>query len=348
MEKPYYIENLLKDFIQKLKLEYKDSEKEFDKAIQEKLPTAIESITKGLLEEIFDYCLDEQNDFKKRNREIADKISQNYSVGIKLFVGFMELNAKISSMTYEKYFKIFDTFDDHIKLDTLIAIHVRACQVANEILVLVKNGYADGAHARWRTLHELSITFLYLYDSDYEVIHMYNDYEIIEKYKKAKEYKNCEESLDLEKIEETEWQVLTKQREEIILKYGKEFSEGYGWTMKDLPKGKRNFKELEKYVGIDNLRIIYTWSNESIHAGVSGIKDKLSLRNDETHHFLTGPNDCGFLDPVQYTTNSLCQMSEVLLGMEDSLLNQIFEELLYLFQNEIVNEFNKIEENGND
>ena len=343
MQEPYYIENAIQKFLKETKSKYEGQETEFDKIIDEKLTITIEIITKNTLEEIYKYCISDDSDLKNRGNEIYNKISDNYKVGIRLFEGFMELNAQISSMTYGKYFKLFDTFDDHIKLDTLIAIHVRACQVANEILVLIKNGYADGAHARWRTLHELSVTFLYLYDSDFEVIHMYNDYEIIEKYKKAKEYKACEDSLDLEKLQDDEWEELSKRRDEIIKKYGKDFSEGYGWTMNDLPKGRRNFRELEKHVGAEKLRIIYSWANESVHAGVSGIKDKLSLREKESYHFLTGSNDCGFLDPVQYTSNSLCQMSEVLLGMEDSILHKIFNELLFYFQNEIVLEFSKVE-----
>lgn len=343
MQEPYYIENAIQKFLKETKSKYEGQETEFDKIIVEKLTITIENIAKNTLEEIYKYCISDDSNLKNRGNEIYNKISDNYKVGIRLFEGFMELNAQISSMTYGKYFKLFDTFDDHIKLDTLIAIHVRACQVANEILVLIKNGYADGAHARWRTLHELSVTFLYLYDSDFEVIHMYNDYEIIEKYKKAKEYKACEDSLDLEKLQDDEWEELSKRRDEIIEKYGKDFSEGYGWTMNDLPKGRRNFRELEKHVGTEKLRIIYSWANESVHAGVSGIKDKLSLREEESYHFLTGSNDCGFLDPVQHTSNSLCQMSEVLLGMEDSILHKIFDELLFYFQNEIVLEFSKVE-----
>lgn len=343
MQKTYYIENSIQKFIEEAKNKYEGRETELDKVIDEKLPTTIENIAKNTLDEIYNYCVGDDSDLKNHEKEIYNKISDNYKVGIKLFEGFMELNAQISSMTYGKYFKLFDTFDDHFKLDTLIAIHVRACQVANEILVLIKNGYADGAHARWRTLHELSVTFLYLYDSDYEVIHMYNDYEIFEKYKKAKEYKSCESKLDLEKLEDVEWDELFNRREEIIKKYGKDFSEGYGWTMNDLPKGRRNFRELEKHVGTEKLRIIYSWANESVHAGVSGIKEKLSLREEESYYFLTSSNDCGFLDPVQYTSYSLCQMSEVLLGMEDSMLHKIFDELLFYFQHEIVLEFSKVE-----
>ncbi len=343
MQEPYYIENTIQKLIDEIKNEYKGQKTEFDKIIDKEFPSAIQNIAKTTLEEIYNYCVSDSSDLKNREKEISTKIFSNYNVGIRLFEGFIELNAQINSMIYGKYFKLFDTFDDHIKLDTLIAIHVRACQVANEILILIKNGYADGAHARWRTLHELAVTFLYLYDSDYKVIHMYNDYEIIEKHKKAKEYKACENSLDLEKLEDSEWEELSNRREQVIEKYGKEFSESYGWTMNDLPKGRRNFRELEKHVGIEKLRIIYSWANESVHAGVSGIKDKLSLREEESYHFLTGANDCGFLDPVQYTSYSLCQMSEALLGMEDSLLHEIFDTLLFYFQNEIVAEFNRVE-----
>lgn len=37
-------------------------------------------------------------------------------------------------------------------------------------------------------------------------------------------------------------------------------------------------------------------------------------------------------------------MSSGLLDMEDSVMNKIMEELLYFFQNELVNEFRRIED----
>lgn len=39
----------------------------------------------------------------------------------------------------------------------LRGLHARGCQVYLEILTLVKNGFADGAFARWRTLFEISV-----------------------------------------------------------------------------------------------------------------------------------------------------------------------------------------------
>lgn len=113
--------------------------------------------------------------------------------------------------------------------------------------------------------------------------------------------------------------------------------------MNHMPKGRRNFKELEKLAGQNHLRAVYGWANENVHAGVSGLRQRLGLRDDEQHYFLIGPTDHGFFDPVQYMTASLTEMSQTLLGMEDSILNHTYAELLTFFQNEIVKEFSKLE-----
>ena len=41
-------------------------------------------------------------------------------------------------------------------------LHARSCQITMEILALLKSGFADGAHARWRTLHEIAVTALFI------------------------------------------------------------------------------------------------------------------------------------------------------------------------------------------
>ena len=51
---------------------------------------------------------------------------------------------------------------DDFVFDALTRLHARGCQVGFEILALLKNGFADGAHARWRTLHELAVVAMFL------------------------------------------------------------------------------------------------------------------------------------------------------------------------------------------
>lgn len=338
---PFYIERRIQKAIDDEKARFKGSEKDFEKAIRKKIPRLITGLTKGLYDVIYEYCIDENNDLKRREREIRGKIDKRYSNGINLFEAFIELNAKISSYTYDKYFHIFDSIDDKLKLDTLISLHVRACQVANEINVLVKNGYADGAFARWRTLHEICVTFLFLYDSDYDTVEMYNDFEVMEKLKKAQNYEQLCKELNWT-IDDINLKELLLAKDRLIEKYGEDFIKEYGWAKKYL-KGHKTFKQLEAKVSKDYLRTVYAWSCESVHASVSGIRYKHSLRKKEQHNFLTSSNDYGFTDPVQFTSYSLIEMSQVLLGMEDSIMNNVYDELLIVFQNKLVGEFSKKE-----
>lgn len=63
----------------------------------------------------------------------------------------------------DEYIKFVVETTKHMKDDRVCAynalapIHARACQEYLEILCLCKNGFADGAYARWRSLYELSI-----------------------------------------------------------------------------------------------------------------------------------------------------------------------------------------------
>lgn len=50
-----------------------------------------------------------------------------------------------------------DISDKQFRYVALCAIHGRACQQFLEILHLLKNGFADAAYARWRSIYELSV-----------------------------------------------------------------------------------------------------------------------------------------------------------------------------------------------
>ncbi len=346
-DEPFLLEKLISDSIQKARKAFKGTEGEFKRHFESKLPRMIESVVSTIMDEIFRYCTSNTTDLKKWERKIKRQINNRYGLALELFAAFIELNNKISSMTYRKWHEQFDNRDDQVKLDVLIANHVRACQIAGEVRVLVANGYADGAHARWRTLHEICVTFLFLCDHDYQTTYMYNDYEVIEKWKKAKEYRETHELLGFDPMEDGEWEELEKARQILLDKYGKDFGDSYGWFINHMPKGRRNFKELEKLAGQDHLRAVYGWANENVHAGISGLRQRLGLRENEQYYFLIGPADYGFFDPVQYTSASLTEMSQALLGMEDSILNKTYAELLTIFQNELVKEFSRAEEGEN-
>ncbi len=114
--------------------------------------------------EQIDFVRENINEWHKAYLE-ADEYNLNHIEGI-WGNGFALYKCYIESSTrfcdeYLKYIeknKKFETNSDGKSVFTALRyINGRAIHIANEILILLKNGYADGAYARFRTLFESSV-----------------------------------------------------------------------------------------------------------------------------------------------------------------------------------------------
>ncbi len=339
MEEEYYIERTIQRAIEEKRNNFEGTDEEFESFFKNEVPTIVEEIIRNLTSELFYSSVSEDNQLKSREKKVRKSIKNKYKLGIRLLESFIDINTQIGVLSYSKYREVFNNIDDLLKLDTLISIHARALQISNEIRTLVVNGYPDGAMSRWRTLHELSIVFLVLYDNNHKLIRMYNDYFVVEQWKKAREYNEVSELLHWESIESDKIKEMEDHYKELKQIYGAEFCQGYGWTIDILPKGRRNIRELEKLVDLNHLRPVYSWASENVHSGVSGINSRLGLDENQRNFFLIASNNQGLLDPVQYMANTMALMSKTLLDMEDSILNKIFIEVLKFIQKEMIQQF---------
>ena len=77
--------------------------------------------------------------------------------------------------------------EDHV-FDALSRLHARACLIASEVLALLRSGHASGAHARWRTLHELAVVAYFIEKHGEEVAERYLLHYMVESAKSAEEY----------------------------------------------------------------------------------------------------------------------------------------------------------------
>jgi len=59
------------------------------------------------------------------------------------------------------------------RLAAIIRLHARACLVGTEVLTLLRAGLASGAHARWRTLHEIAVICQFLRQNDDDTAERY-------------------------------------------------------------------------------------------------------------------------------------------------------------------------------
>ena len=75
--------------------------------------------------------------------------------------------------------------EEDIVFDVLVRLHSRGCQVSAEILSLLRNGFADGAIARWRTLHEVAVISMFIRDKGPETAERYLAHSSITNYSEA-------------------------------------------------------------------------------------------------------------------------------------------------------------------
>lgn len=217
------------------------------------------------------------------------------------------------------------TRENNVKFDTLVRLHARACHISSEILWLLKGGFADGAHARWRALHEVVVTALFLSTHENELSIRYRQHEVVESYKGMTQYNHYEPRLNIVKFSEEELIECKLAYDELLGKYGQEFKTSYGWAAKVLNNKKPNFFNLEEAVDLDHLRPYYKWASQNIHANAHGINSKLGLAEAKEDVLLAGASNSGMTDPAQLTALSLSQISVGLLTMYsnmDSLITQ--------------------------
>ncbi len=233
------------------------------------------------------------------------------------------------------------------KRAVLIRLHARSCQVANEICVLLRHGFADGAHARWRTLYELATIGEFLLDGPDELSEMYAVHADVERANQAEEFQRRQIAFGYERISDTDMAQIMAAKETARLKFGKEFLGDYGWATAYLRTryGKQNdrtaFVNFEEIVNKSKLRNYYKLANRNVHAGFSGEASRLGNDPKWTGNvLLTGPSHFGLGIPAHNAAYSVGWLVTRLLLHDGTLENVIVAKALtriFMQLNDLIN-----------
>lgn len=254
------------------------------------------------------------NDQRKYQKSFEKGLYERWKIPLNLLECLIRISLEAGEEHANKLRKTTDSTND-FKQEALIKIHARALQISNEILVLLKSGYADGANARWRSLHELAVISYFLLHNNNNVAKRYLEHEIIKTFKEAKDYRAYYKKLRYPPIEINEFNKIKKEKEEICKKYNDRYQDDYGWIPSFLLKN-RNFKALEKLVKLDKLRPFYNFSSNSVHGGSKGFYRLGLLDYSQDKILLAGASNYGLADPLQNTTISLLHVNICLLNLE--------------------------------
>jgi hypothetical protein len=188
--------------------------------------------------------------------------------------------------------------------EILIRLHARACQVAEEVVCLLSNGLADGAMARWRTLHEIAAVGCLIRDHGDELAERYEQHQLIEAWKAALQYQRHRKRLRQKPLSEQTIKKIEDDRAQALETYGPEFGKPYGWAAKHLAKRDPTIADIQEAAGIDHLGPYYRMASHNVHANPRGVFFKLGLIG-ELEVLLAGPSNSGLADPGYATALSL-------------------------------------------
>lgn len=274
---------------------------------------------------------DEKAEFEEHIRRIWGK-------PLDLLEIFLELCLEAAILFHENIESHITSENKHL-YQALLRLHARGCQVGAEVLTLLNSGFADGAHARWRTLYEITIVAYFISENGNDIAERYICHDTIESYRAINVYQKCHKRLGYESCTEEEIVEVTTAFNKLCKRFGPNFKEQYGWASEAIHKEKPLFVDIENATNFDHWRAHYKLASHNVHAGPKGIVFRLGMPTKTLGkiRLLPGPSDSGFTDPAHCTAISLYQLTCALfsIGIKNNPIWGVITEILGMLEREI-------------
>ncbi len=223
--------------------------------------------------------------------------------------------------------------------EVLTRSHARSCQIASEVLSLLRAGHADGAMTRWRSLHELSVVCSFVSKHGNEVAERYLLHQDIESCKAAAQYQTYCTRIGYRPFPAEEIAVLEEKRVMLIKRFGKTYATEYGWAAEAFGSRDPRLSDIEKSVELDHLRPYYRMASHKVHANPKGVFFSLGLFDGIGNILLAGPSNAGLADPGHLTAISLAQVTTTLLITRPNLDRLVMSNILLKMSDEVGKKF---------
>ena len=175
---------------------------------------------------------------------------------------------------------------------------------------MLRTGHAEGALARWRTLHELVVVATFLSDHDADHARRYLEHESIILWWDMAPYQQHAKRLGLEPYTQAELDEVSAERDRLLAKHGKRFDDPWGWLVGVVAKP--TFAALEEATKLDHWRPLYREANAAVHGGSARLSNRLGV-DDALVTLLTGPSNLGLDAPGSDTALSLSMITATTL-----------------------------------
>jgi hypothetical protein len=276
---------------------------------------------------------------KHHRQAFEDRVWNRWRKPFELFHLYLAVTNEAAA-GFNKYHRTRASKKNDLVFEVLMRLQARGCQIALEILTLLEAGLADGAHARWRSLHEVTCVAMFVKEYGQNVANKYLLHDLVQAHRSAKRYQEWNSALGHRPLSKKTISTLERNFQIAKKKFGPSFGNEYGWAATELGKDKPNFADIEKAVGLEKLRPYYRWASDNVHANVSATHLKLGLPGP-AGMLLAGSSDAGLADPGNGAAMSLLQLTITILTSKLNIDTLVICTILRRLEAEIGTEFLK-------
>jgi len=244
--------------------------------------------------------------FKERNLE-------RWKAGLDCFEILLAVAEEIAEEFNEEH-RPEAVKEQNFKFEAVVSLHAKALLIARELICLLEGGYADGALARWRSLHEVAVTANFIAEQNNETAERFLISWRAQAFKAMLQYQKFVEKTGERPFTEDELAGAKKDYDQIITRFGESMRHQYGWASEALSDKKPTFDRLERSVKFDHFRPYYGWASQHVHPNFVPPERLLGLSENKNSEliFLIGPSNSGLADPAIHAARSLLQATAAL------------------------------------
>lgn len=239
---------------------------------------------------------------------------------------------------YINHFNVENTASNDHRRIALSLLHRRGCRTASETLCLIENGFADGAMARWRTLHEIVVVMSVINNGDDSVAKRYLDHAKVDDYKELQRRKENELKLGYTSLPVEITEKIEADYGRVIEKYGKDFSGDWGWAAELAERSFVRFIDIEKLADKAHMRYHYKVANRGIHPASKALSHHAGAFDAP----VAGASNMGLEEPAKHLAISLAELNHIALSEDPNIDRAAFILTLSKIRDLAIDELNTI------
>jgi hypothetical protein len=285
---------------------------EFGNVLSERSNQLVKKVSSDVLDTVLAPVPEVVRENHELRRQFEITVERVWGKPLDLLYAFYGICIEIGQDCNSRYRDRAYDLDD-FSWQAIVRLHARSCLVMSEVLSLLRSGHASGAHASWRTMHELAVVAFFLLEQGDDVARRYLEHDGIQTYKSALSHRRYGARLNEEPLTDAEFETAQRRRDELVAKYGRDFKRDCGWAASVLPGQGRTFAEVEAATKLDHMRPYYKMASHAIHPNARGLFFDLGLGDDD-HLLLAGPSTRGVADAGVGALIALYQSTIALLS----------------------------------